>query len=133
MTIRERYNIRIARWKEYKACAAYYRDVKKILAQAEEEITAILDENQVDDTYACIKRYPKNVIETDLFEIDDKRWNVYGKWQTKHCHRFQEKPCSIFNCPYYVQNRRYRNMQLLLEHARSNKDYARKQVFAKIK
>lgn len=134
MTIRERYNIRIARWKEYKACAAYYRDVKKKTEQAEKEITAVVDEDKVDDTFACIKLYLKKVIETDLFETSDKRWNAFGQeWHVKHCHRFQEKPCPIFNCPFYAQNRRYRNMQMLLEHARSAKKYAYQQIFAKIK
>ena len=128
MTLKQKINMRIERIKNYKAQVAYYRDVQKQFDQAKEAITALVDEDKVDDTYACIKNYFTSLKDLNVFDTGDEMY-----METKKCHRFHEKPCRIFNCPFNEKNIRFRNCQLLLNQAQNAKQAAWRMVFQRIK
>lgn len=128
MNLKEKFNTRLARVKEYTVAVSRCRDLKQKLNLAEKDITKIVDADKVEDTSVCIKNYFTTLPANDVFETGE---NVY--WHSTRCHRFFEKPCPVSNCPYHAQNIRYRNYQSLLSQAQSAKQAAYKVIFERIK
>ena len=128
MTIKEKFNLRIAKIKDYANCVSYCHDVKRSLKQLEHGITRIVDAEKADEVFACIKHYNTTLPAVDISQIGD---DVY--FHTSYCYRFNQKPCPIFNCPYYKNKKQYDNQQLLLQQAMLDKQLAFKRIFERIK
>ena len=128
MTIKEIFNIRISRIKEYAKHVYFCNDMKRVLGAMENAITSIVDPGKVDDTYVCRKVYYTTMPATNTYETGD---NVYH--HVKYCHRFNDGPCPIFNCPYNDKNVLYKNQENLLRQAMIDKRLSFKRIFQRIK
>lgn len=128
MTIKEKFNERIDRIKAYKVQVNFYRNMVKELRNKQNDITAIVDADKVDETYACIKAYHTWFAATDCGKFGEE---VY--FHTKNCHRFDEKPCPIFNCPYNARHKQYQEQERLLHLAQKNKHLAFERIFERIR
>ena len=130
MTIKEKFDIRLSRIKDYVDHISYCRDMARLATHLENNITKVVnaDEDDVDNVFACIKTYQTISPATNMYEVGD---NVHFNMQC--CHRFNEKPCPIFNCPYHNDKERYDNQQLLLQQAKIDKQMAFKRIFERIK
>ena len=119
MTIKKRFNTRISRIKEYKKLVSMCRDAKRSLNQLEKDITKIINADEVDDVFVCIKHYHTTLPATDISQIGD---DVYP--HISYCHRFGEQKCPVVNCIYHENNELYHNQQLLLQQAMIDKNLA---------
>lgn len=128
MTIKERFNIRISRIKDYANYVSYCRDMERSVAQLEKDITKIVDADKVDEVFACIKHYNTTLPAVDISQIGE---DVY--FHTCYCHRFEQKPCPIFNCRYHKSKKAYDNQLMLLKQAKIDKQLAFKRMFERIK
>lgn len=128
MTIKEKFDIRLSRVKEYMHNVSLCRDTQRLVAQLEHSITKTVDADKVDDVFACIKHYNTTLPAVDISQIGD---DVY--FHTSYCHRFNQKPCPIHNCPYHKNKKQYDNQQLLLQQATLDKQLAFKRIFERIK
>ncbi len=128
MTIKEKFDIRLSRLKEYMHYVSLCRDAQRLLAQLERSITKMVDADKVDDVFACIKSYHTTLPAIDISQIGE---DVYP--HTRHCHRFDQNPCPIFNCPYHKNKNQYDNQKLLLQQAMIDKQQAFKRIFERIK
>ena len=128
VAFKERLRTRIARIQEYKEYASLYRAIKRDTYVAEGHITKLVDANTVDETYACIKQYYTYMPATNTQEIGE---GIIP--HIKYCHRFDEKQCPIWNCPYYEKNKKYHNAKLFLRQAQIEKRMAFKRIFERIK
>ena len=128
MTIKQKMNIRIERIKDYMEQVSYCRDMRRCVNAMSKDITKFVDADRVDETYACIKIYYTQSPATSVNEVGD---GVYQ--HMKLCHRFNENPCPIFNCPYNEQNKQFKNNDLLLRQAQIDKQAAFKRIFSRIK
>lgn len=128
MTIKEKFNIRIARVQEYLAMTDNIRQMKKNLENAEQKIIMTVDADKVEDTFVCIKKYFTTAPAIHVSEIGD---NVYE--HVKYCSRFDEKPCSLVKCPYRENKRQYDIKKILLEIEQDNQKERFQNIFKRIK
>lgn len=129
MKVKEKFNKRIARIKEYKERATFYRCMKRNVAFLERRITAYVNADTIDYTYVCIKRCNANSPQIDVSEIGDDSCP-----NTKYCYRFNnESPCRMHNCSCYKNNNEYIKEKQLLNQVKMGKETAFRQIFEKIK
>lgn len=128
MTIKEKFDIRLSRLKEYMHYVSLCRDAQRLVSQLERSITKVVDADKVDDVFACIKSYHTTLPAVDISQIGE---DVYP--HERYCHRFNQNPCPIFNCPYYKNKKQYDNQKLLLQQAMVDKQQAFKRIFERIK
>lgn len=119
---------RIQKIKDYKITVSAYRKARKELKEAEQTITAKVDEANVDQVHACIKSYYTVL---PAMENPDYRDELYP--QIAYCGRFNDNPCLVFNCPFYDKKKQYQNQLDLLQQAKKAKRVAFKEIFAKVK
>lgn len=128
MDIKDKIKRRIELVRDYKAAVSYYREMQRKYERVKNRITVPVDEEQVNDVVACMKLYMTELPDFVSFDASEKYYP-----QTVTCEHFNEKKCSVFNCPFYIDNMQYKNYQLLLSQARNNKKSAWHMMFQRIR
>ena len=120
MTIKERFNIRMSRIKEYKQQKAKCREIASKLSV--DNIRVEFEDDQPEPN-GCIKIkiYRQGSCGDDI------------SYTIKHCENFNETSCPITNCFYHKEYEKYRQQLHLLYQAKSAKRAALKRVFQRIK
>ena len=119
---------RIQKIKDYTNAVAVCRKAWQELKQTERKITVKVKEDNVDQTFACIKMYDTKLPLICASEAGEGDYS-----QVKYCHRFDDNPCPIFTCPFHEQKKQNQIAQLLLKQAQDAKRDAFKGIFQRTK
>ena len=127
MTIKEKFNIRIQRIREYQRNVSRCRDMENELRDAVRNITATYGPLGDDATPACIKTYYMFMHPAEISDTG----NVY--YTTKYCPYFKDDNCSVYGCSYRYRNAKYKEQQSLLHDAINAKQASFRRIFERIK
>ena len=130
MTIKEKFNARIARVKDYAKQISVCRDLKRIVDEKRKDITVVIDADKEQETHSCMK-----VCFADLTDVVASDYDYDTKTYTyvKNCFWFNKKPCPMCSCRYNIKNRQYIDKQMALQEAKVNKKVLFNKIFQRIR
>ena len=127
MSIKERLSARILRVREYKQNVSICRHMKNAFYETRKNITATVEPLSVGGVLACIKVCYTYSLPSSTDTGDDIHSHI------EYCSCFDDDGCTMFGCPYYRRNVKYKKQQILLQKAISEKRASFRRMFERIK